>query len=98
MRLCLGKVLLEVVRRNEFDPSDQNPTAARDSIDIDRGELSPTMPGYDLSLRDAATSMKPVLFAVSAHSDTAYPGFQAGEFILAGLVLRYMSRLPGVKA
>ena len=31
----------------------QNPTAARDSIDIDRGERSPTMPGYDLSLRDA---------------------------------------------
>jgi hypothetical protein len=31
----------------------QNPTAARDLIDSDRGERSPSTPGYDLSLRDA---------------------------------------------
>jgi hypothetical protein len=36
-----------------------------------------------------------VLFAVSAHSDAAYPWFQAGEFILSWFVLRYLLR-PGL--
>ncbi len=33
-----------------------------------------------------------ILFAVSAHSDAAYPWFQAVEFLLLWFVLRYLRR------
>jgi hypothetical protein len=39
-----------------------------------------------------------VLFAISAHSDAAYPWFQVGEFVLLWFVLKYLLRLRGASA
>lgn len=39
-----------------------------------------------------------VLFAVSAHSDTAYPWFQLGEFVLLWFVLRWLLHHRGANA
>jgi hypothetical protein len=38
------------------------------------------------------------LFAVSAHSDTAYPWFQLGEFVLLWFVLKWLLRHRGTNA
>lgn len=72
MRLCLGKVLLEVVRRNEFDPSD--------SYAYGRGNLLSRIDPLGLCDDDEKARCKQVAADARAYCSQ---GFQEVEWIKA---------------